>query len=139
MSKKFLSNAVMTAMLLLKISSGTTAAVAQQDSDEAQWRRAVDVGTVQAYVDFVLQNPTSRFVDEAVCRIGQVDEPRAVQTAVSAASGQGGTGTGASIDDCRDYGGDVVVNEGSDSGAEILIADYSIVLATDTRGRMFNI
>lgn len=138
MNEKFFSKAIMTAMVLLRISTGS-AAVAQQNSDEAGWQRTVDEGTVQAYVNFVLQNPTSRFVDEAICRIGQVNEPRAIQTAVSAAAGQGGTGTGATIDDCRDYGGDVVVSEGSDAGAEIMISDYGILLATDTRGRMFNI
>ena len=138
MSKKFFSNAIMTVMALLKIST-STAAFAQQNSDEARWQRAVDDGTVQAYVDFVLQNPTSRFVDEAICRIGTVNEPVAVEAAVTAAAGQGGTGTGATIDDCREYTSDIVISEGSDAGAEILIADYSIVLATDTRGRMFNV
>lgn len=138
MSKKIFSNAIMTALVLLKITTGT-AAVAQQDTDEARWQRTVDDGTLQAYVDFILEYPRSRYVDEAICRIGQVNAPIAMQTARTAAEGQGGSGTGASIDDCRDVAGAGVISEGSDTGTEVLISDYAILLATDTRGRMFNI
>jgi hypothetical protein len=121
MKKGIVSRLVTMFLVGTKLVSGSPAFA---QPNVLAWEQTVADGSVEAYVNFVFEYVDSEFVDEAICRIAAVDEPLGEVTALQAAAIEGGTGTGATWDHCKDveYAGNL-----------------NVVLATDTFGRMFNI